>query len=145
MKYLICLLLILSNINALAHEGITIRDIPWKFDGISGDLFKERKVTLKISELLDTEVITGEFGTRTNNEVKGSILIEGRDRIDITRFDLESNNHVKNVYSVYVKIKNRFEKTLFLTLKYDLISNTFKLNEIPSRRHATRFFLQGKK
>tara|TARA_B100000925_G_scaffold99377_1_gene72732 strand:- start:2822 stop:3259 length:438 start_codon:yes stop_codon:yes gene_type:complete len=145
MKVIFCLTLLLTSITSFSHDIHTIRDIPWKFDGISGDLFNEQKVSLQITELLGTETIPGDFGTRTNNQVRGLIFIGNEKKIAITRFDIETNGIVKNVYSVFVKINNQFEKTLFLTLKYDLVSDTFKLNEIPSRRHPARFFMEGRK
>ena len=142
MKKILFTIMFILTTTSYAHQVESIRDIPWSYTGIAGNLFQEYKVELKISELLSTTTEESSFGPVIKNTVKGQLKIGTHQIINITDFDLHFSNE-KKVITIYITCDNKFEKTLVMSLRYDLINNNFVLKELPFLVQKSRFELKG--
>lgn len=141
-------LLISTSILANHHEAHTIntiRDLPWKFTGHAGDLFQKQPVTLKISELISTKTEVTSYGEIIYNKVRGTILVGNKRQIFLTDINIMKFSKTSNHYSLIVKTSDEFVKSLFLGLKYDLISDSFRLYEENHQGIRPELKLQGRR
>ena len=137
------LLILILNISiSQAKEINSIRDIPWFYEGVVGNLMVEKLAIIEIEELLHTETVKGIHGKKIYNKVHAKLKIGKNKIVEITNIDIEYQNGT-SAYSVYLSLKNNFERKLFMSLRYDVVANVFHLRETPSAGNRGRFFLRG--
>ena len=64
MKKLIAAIILSLSTIVNAHQIESIRDIPWTYTGVAGDLLQEHEVQLVIQELLSTTTEETTFGKK---------------------------------------------------------------------------------
>ena len=141
-KIILAILLTLSSIS-YAHQIESIRDVPWTYKGIAGDLLKEYQVNLQISDLLSSSTEESTLGPILKNKVNGILKIGSNETIQVTDFDIHFSDG-KKITNVYLGLENKFEKILVMSLRYDLVKNEFSLKEVPFQVQKSRFKLSGK-
>lgn len=142
MKKLIAAIIFSLSTIVNAHQIESIRDIPWSYTGVAGDLLQEHKVQLQISELISTQSEETSFGRTLKNKVNAQLIINQNKTITITDLDLHFS-HESKFKTLFLKMNNEFEKNLVLSLRYDVITNNFILKELPYQGNNSRFLLKG--
>lgn len=137
----------LFSLSAFSSENLpiisSIRDIPWTYSGTAGNLFQTQSVNLKLSELLSTKTEPVSFGAIIYNKVNGTLRVGKERTIELTDANILKFDHSPSIYTLILKTSDQFITSMTMTMRYDVITDTFILIEERHQGNRSELRLTG--